>query len=172
MHPILPGLYLASWQQVQAASLTDDTLAEDTEWFIVNCTKNLPMAIQDPTRTLRIAVDDDLSPAALNGMLEALPGTLHIMHDVLHRGGTKVVVHCQAGQQRSPAVIAAYLMRYCNMSLTESVLFIKDRKADAFFWNANFLPTLEAFGAQLRDACPMCQELKNNTDKEIIQIKI
>lgn len=166
MHPILPGLYLASWHQVQMAAIPENT----SEWFVVNCTRDLPMAISDPTRCIRIAVDDDRSHAALSGMLEALPSTLQTIHQVL-RNGIKVIVHCHAGQQRSPTVIAAYLMAYCNMSLTESVLFIKDRKADAFFWNANFLPTLEAFSTQLN---PKNQTLSNKlndmsikSDKEI-----
>jgi protein-tyrosine phosphatase len=132
MHCIFPGLYLASWSQVQQAT---------GQWFVVNCTRDLPMILPDG---LRIAVDDDQSPEALDGLLEALPGTVQTIHETLSRG-QHVVVHCQAGQQRSPAIVAAYLMTYYGMPLAESIAFVRERKADAFFWKANFLSALEAF---------------------------
>lgn len=137
MHCILPGLYLASWSQVQQAT---------GQCYVINCTRDLPMVLPDG---LRIAVDDDLSPEALGSFLEALPDTVQKIHETLSRG-QQVVVHCQAGQQRSPAVVAAYLMAFRDMSLAESMAFVRERKADAFFWKANFLPALEAFEAHLK----------------------
>jgi protein-tyrosine phosphatase len=136
MHGVFPGLYLASWSQVQQAT---------GQWYVVNCTRDLPMVARDG---LRIAVDDDLSPEALGSFLEALPDTVEKIHEQLSRG-QQVVVHCHLGQQRSPAVVAAYLMAYYGMPLAESMAFVRERKADAFFWKANFLPALEAFEAHL-----------------------
>jgi protein-tyrosine phosphatase len=55
-----------------------------------------------------------------------------------------VVVHCRAGQQRSAAVMAAYLMRK-GMGLEQAIKYIKSRKPDAFYWNVNFMPALKIF---------------------------
>ena len=143
MHLIIPNLYISSWNQLEESSIVLD----NDEWFVVNCTKDLPYRISE-SRCIRIPVDDDLTTTSLNEMLQSFPTVLETIHNKLENN-TKIVVHCAAGQQRSPTVVCAYLMAYCNMSLAESILFIKDRKADAFFWKANFLPCLETFARQL-----------------------
>jgi protein-tyrosine phosphatase len=57
--------------------------------------------------------------------------------------GQPVVVHCHAGQQRSAAVMAAYLMWTRKMSLEQSVSYIKLCKPDAFLYGVNFREALE-----------------------------
>ena len=56
---------------------------------------------------------------------------------------TPVVVHCQAGRQRSAAVIAGYLMKYHGYSLENVIEFIRSKKREAFFPEVNFLDTLK-----------------------------
>ena len=143
MHLIIPKLYISSWNHLQESSIVQD----NDEWFIINCTKNLPYLISEH-RCIRIPVDDDLTTTSLQDLLDSFSSVLEIINNKLENN-INVIVHCAAGQQRSPTVVCAYLMAYCNMSLAESILFIKDRKADAFFWKANFLPCLETFARQL-----------------------
>ena len=61
------------------------------------------------------------------------------------REGDEVIVHCWAGQQRSAAVMAAYLMKYAHMSKEHAMRFIRRQKPDAFSWGATFDPALESW---------------------------
>lgn len=52
------------------------------------------------------------------------------INDVI-RNGKKVYVHCRNGHGRSPALVAAYLMRYKGMSLEEAALVIKTKRPES-----------------------------------------
>jgi protein-tyrosine phosphatase len=56
-----------------------------------------------------------------------------------------VIVHCLAGQQRSPTVIAAYLISKKEYKLNDAIEYIREKKKDAFFWQINFIKSLEMF---------------------------
>lgn len=131
MYEIIPNLYLSSYHSVIITSNT----------FIVNCTKNLDMLNDN---NIRISVDDDRSEKAINGMLEMLPSIVQIIDDKLKENKI-VVVHCLAGQQRSPTVIAAYLIAKKEYTLDDAIEYIRSKKKDAFFWTINFKESLERF---------------------------
>lgn len=131
MYEILPNLYLSSYHSVK---VTPDT-------FIVNCTKDLPMLHNN---NARIAVDDDMSHEALHGMLRALPNIVDEIERQLQKQN-RVVVHCLAGQQRSPTVIAAYLVAKCGYTLEDAIRYVRSKKNDAFFWSINFRDSLIQF---------------------------
>jgi protein-tyrosine phosphatase len=57
----------------------------------------------------------------------------------------EVIVHCWAGQQRSAAVVAAYLIRYENMTKDDAMRFVKRHKSDAFASGATFDPALTSW---------------------------
>ena len=132
MYEILPRLFLSNYPDARAKT--------PPRAFVVNCTKDLPF-VSD--YGVRIPVDDDLSDEAMHGLVQSLPSVLQSIDGVLSTGG-KVVVHCRAGQQRSAAVMAAYLMRK-GMGLEQAIKYIKSRKPDAFYWNVNFMPALKIF---------------------------
>lgn len=131
LHPILHNLYLSNFHSAQQET-TSNT-------FIVNCSKDLPMVRE---QGIRIAVDDNGSQQAMHDMFRALPEALEQIHHHLENH-TPVVVHCLAGQQRSPAVIAAYLVRYHGYSLEDAIRYVRAAKPDAFFWTVNFKDALE-----------------------------
>jgi dual specificity MAP kinase phosphatase len=72
-----------------------------------------------------------------------LPSVLESIDGVLKNDG-RVVVHCRAGQQRSAAVMAAYLMRK-GILLDDAIKYIKTKKKDAFLHSVNFMPALKIF---------------------------
>lgn len=135
MYEIIPSLFLANYR--------DASQSTPPGAFVVNCTKDLPMI---STYGVRIAVNDDLSTQSTHVMTAAFPGVIDSIDQVRKAGG-KVVVHCAAGQQRSAAVVAAYLMSK-GISLQEAISYIKSKKQDAFLTGVNFLPSLESFGTR------------------------
>lgn len=132
MFEIIANLYLSAFQAV-------DVSLPNT--FIVNCTKDLPMKSD---RNIRIAVHDDMSKEAIDTMFMALHNVVEQIHEELQKG-RRVIVHCLAGQQRSPTVIAAYLVAKCGYSLPDAIHYIRSKKKDAFFWSINFRDALERF---------------------------
>jgi dual specificity phosphatase 12 len=133
MYEILPGLYLASFNDVERRG------REASEYFIVNCSRDLPML---SSRGVRLAIDD--APAENERMLGFFPRVTQLIRRKL-REGDEVIVHCWAGQQRSAAVMAAYLMKYEHMSKDHAMRVVKSRKSDAFSWGVTFEPALEAW---------------------------
>lgn len=136
MHEIIPNLYLAAYHEVVV----------DSNTFVVNCTKDLPMK---HINGVRISVNDDMSRDALYGMLVALPGIVEEIDTQLKKG-RRVVVHCLAGQQRSPTVIAAYLIGKCSYKLEDAIRYVREKKKDAFFWSINFRDSLEHYVMMMR----------------------
>jgi protein-tyrosine phosphatase len=61
--------------------------------------------------------------------MQLLSGT-SVMHAALS-AGKKVYVHCRNGHGRSPALVAAYLMRYKGMSIDESAKTIKLKRPES-----------------------------------------
>jgi protein-tyrosine phosphatase len=96
MYEIISNLYLSGFYDVKVSP----------DSFIVNCTKDLKMLSENG---IRIAVNDDASPDAIRDMFLALPDIVNII-DTQLKNQQQVIVHCNAGQQRSPTVIAAYLV--------------------------------------------------------------
>jgi predicted protein tyrosine phosphatase len=149
VYEIAPNLYLGDFGAARTAYRDRFPTA-----FVVNATKDLAMLPEDAADGLRIPVDDNGTTAAVLGMLQALPAACDAIAAALAERRA-VIVHCLAGQQRSPAVIAAYLMRERGWSPEEAVRFVRFKKPDAFFWSVNFQQTLELWagaGARARVA--------------------
>lgn len=143
MYEILHKLYLSSFNDALHAATVSRRC-----FFQMNITKDLPMF--QPNH-MRIAIDDDQSSEAFLGFLQGLPEAMKTIDDQLQRGN-EVVVHCKAGQQRSAAIVAAYLLyRDVVPSLNEAVRFIQSRKKDAFFWSVNFRPPLDVWVSSIKE---------------------
>lgn len=135
LYEIVHGLYLASFNDV----IGDKERVESA--YVINCTKDFPMV---HTNSMRLSVNDDLSQESYSIMHANLPNLMLIIDNKL-KNNVPVVVHCAAGQQRSAAVVCAYVMWKTCMKLEEAIGYVKSKKSDAFFWNVNFRPPLEMF---------------------------
>jgi protein-tyrosine phosphatase len=131
MYNIVPRLYLSNFFDAQNVP---------TGWYVINCSKDLPMV---SNYGMRLAINDDLSQDAYRTMHAALPMIIRRIDNIRNSGGD-VLVHCYAGQQRSAAVVAAYLMSK-GMPKDEAIRYIKSRKRDAFLTGVNFDPVLKNF---------------------------
>lgn len=129
-YEIVPNLYLASFED--AKEFTHSNV------FIINCTKDLPM-IHTTGGGTRLYVDDH--PSSEQTMRSMIPVMVrYIENSITH---TSVVVHCFAGQQRSAAVVAAYLMKTKGFTPEQAVDFIKSKKPDAFLGGVHFMDSLK-----------------------------
>ena len=52
---------------------------------------------------------------------------IELIH-LLISNGSCVYIHCDIGISRAPTIVAAYLMKYHDFSLLESIRFIKQRR--------------------------------------------
>jgi len=126
MYEIVKNLYLSSYNDLDQVG----------SFFVVNCTKDLPMF----GRGIRIPIDDRTDEN--NRLYAMLPEAVTHIDRMLDQN-KKVVVHCFAGQQRSAAVVAAWIIhRYPDMTLDHTIKFIKSKKEDAFFDHITFEPAL------------------------------
>ena len=93
---------------------------------------------------MRLSINDDQSKECFDVLLENLPKLMLIIDSRLSNK-QQVVVHCAAGQQRSAAVVCAYVIWKMGIKLEDAIAFVKSKKRDAFFWNVNFRQPLETF---------------------------
>ena len=135
MTEILPNLFLLSWTETQ------NKIIELPNAFIINCTKNLPFLTNN---SIRIEVDDDGNKENIDKMFLAYPSIVEIIQEKLSNN-IPILVHCMAGQQRSPSIITAYLIAKHKVSLEDAIYFIRSKRKSAFFWQVNFRDSLERF---------------------------
>jgi len=126
--------------------LTDAPGAKDCpNYHHVNCTKDLPKYNSSNYDFYRVAANDNGYDGAY--FVKDLPGAVKFIHDKLSRQ-EDVIVHCLAGQQRSCAVIAAFLMAHYEYftrkgsDINEVVSYMRTKKEDAFHKRVNFLGEL------------------------------
>ncbi len=138
MYEIVSRLYLSNYE---------DAKDVPRSMFVVNCSMNLPMTT---TYGMRLPVNDDLRMESMDIMSRSLPVVVDHIHNIISSGG-EVLVHCAAGQQRSAAVVAAYLMTTQGMSIQQAVEYIKTKKPDAFLTGVNFEKSLKEYEAYIRN---------------------
>ncbi len=131
MYEIIPYLYLSNYT---------DAKGVPQDFFVINCTKNLPM-VNSQSGT-RLAVNDDLRKESIDTMTQNLPLMVKYIDDHVSKGHN-VLVHCAAGQQRSAAVVAAYLMKTKGFTVDQAIDFVKSKKPDAFLTGVNFRESLD-----------------------------
>jgi len=107
--------------------------------LIINCTKT------------DVAFPKDCSAVCIRLPIEDIPDEAERLYYLIHHNNIlekiytnvgNVLVHCNAGRQRSCAVVACYLIKYHNMKPDDAISFIKSRRREAFFGSINFWDTI------------------------------
>ena len=124
-------------------NLQSSQLYADKFALIVNCSKDIPFS-KKCRQGIRIPINDD--PSEINTLLNYMKNT-NILEQIHNNIINKkpVLVHCFAGMQRSCAVVACYLIRYYKATPSDTIIFIKSKRKEAFFGGVNFMKTLDLF---------------------------
>ena len=114
--------------------------------MIINCSKDLPFnkKINNHTKKIRLSINDDLTIESNKELYEYLNYITSVMHYYCNNN-KKIFIYCYAGKQRSPSIIAAYLIKYYNFSLNEAINFIKLKNNYSFIPKPNFYNSLNKF---------------------------
>jgi hypothetical protein len=143
-HEIIPRLWLGNY----SAAKDEQFLKEKGIDVVFNCTKDLPFS---PVirRRYRVPVDDNLQADEIRN-LELWSYEIVYKLQSEYKEGHTILVHCAAGMQRSPAVIAMFLIAMADMKSEQAMAFIQMRRPVAFFMNANFGPAIKGFEESLQ----------------------
>jgi hypothetical protein len=130
---IAPYLYLGD-----ANFLEDEYNLPEFE-LVINCCPEIGMRY--PTeyvhKVIQLRFADDPEE---NEKLVSLLQTNQILEQMHHciQHCKPVLVHCAMGMQRSPAVVACYLLQHYNVDFERVVSFIKSKRPEAFLTGYNF----------------------------------
>ena len=137
---IMNNIYLGNFND----SMNNDFINDFN--LIINCSKDLPFNnnINNNIKKIRISINDDLSKQSNIDLYNYLNYITNVMHQYTNNN-KKIFVYCYAGKQRSPSVIAAYLIKYYKFSTYEAINFIKQKKNNTFIPKVNFYNSLNNF---------------------------
>lgn len=127
---VLDGIYIGNHRSASSRSF----LATTGTAGVVNCTANIPnhFAFDESLQYLRVPVHDNLANRDVNKLLTYFPVACEFIHKVRVIEGKPVLVHCQAGKQRSAAVVAAFLIKHHGYKPYDAVQFLLRKKPNVF----------------------------------------
>ncbi|KAG7857363.1 hypothetical protein KL939_003251 [Ogataea angusta] len=152
LYRVLGGIYISSAEPLYEG--LDISMGHGIEHVISVQKQSVPESYtKTPYRHLQIPVDDDETSNiiaffeqtnrficfALYGNPDQIPKTAK-----LAKHKSKILIHCNAGCSRSPAILAAFLMKYYQMSL-KVALYAMRRVKPNVRPNDNFLRQLKLY---------------------------
>ena len=158
---ILPNLYLGSIE----ASRDREFIHSNNISVIVNCSKDIldtyglnllkpiedaPKEVQDwlyknsyYVKYYRIPVDDS---GREKDITEFYKYTLTLLPKIKseYNLGKKILIHCQAGVQRSASFVCAFIMYIHRVNLQNAINYVLEKKPNVFFFGSqnNFINAL------------------------------
>lgn len=144
INEIIPGIFIGNAK----ASQNPLTIQQNKINMVVNCTKDIPFLEWIPYK-IRLAINDDRNPKEIQAFQKEIDKVVGYIYDHVTNGNT-VLVHCRAGIQRSASVVSAFLMKYSEMNIQQSVEFIQTKRKQTFFGGINFYPALSYYYEQLQ----------------------
>ena len=112
--------------------------------LIVNVTVAEAFIKGKKAKRIRLPVNDDPSESSDLHRFLLKTSVLQDIHDAIVND-KDVLVHCQLGMQRSPAVVACYLITYLeDMTPKTAIDFIRAQRAIAFPGGSRFQDAIEA----------------------------
>lgn len=136
---ILPRLWLGN----RNAAHDEGFLQNANIQVVFNCSKDIPFHASI-RRRYRIPVDDNLQEQEIRN-LELWSYEIVVKMLSEYKAGHTLFVHCAAGMQRSPAVIALFLIATQRLTVEQAKEYIQQRRPIAFQPSANFEAAMRGF---------------------------
>ena len=130
---IISGLWIGSKKNAHSTNFLTTKHIE----VVINC-KQMDGAID------RVSGLDNLRENESMKMYKWLPIVTEYLHTQL-KSLKNVLVYCQTGIQRSPTVIASYLIRYGGINVDTAIEVIRTKRIVAFSTGFNFKKVLLQF---------------------------
>ena len=136
MSEIIKNLYLGNYQDAKNMIDVD---------MVINCTSNLEFYAPEAEK-IRIHVEDNGNEEEYKKLYDAIENNILFekMNEMLSQNN-KILCHCMAGQQRSAAVIACFLIWKNDLDIFEAISFVKSKRPIAFFGQVNFMSTIKHY---------------------------
>jgi predicted protein tyrosine phosphatase len=146
-HEIIPRLWLGN----KRAAVNMEWLQTNNINVVMNCSKDLPFADDTDVvrrRTYRIPIDDSLRDVDINYLTTASEEVaLTLLRE--YKSGSRILVHCAAGMQRSAASVAIFLMTLFKWPANKAIEYIQAIRPIAFRPGINFEPSIREFEKRL-----------------------
>lgn len=141
---ILPGLWIGN----QEASQNIKFLKSKKITCIINCTETLPFPEdKNVSLKIRVPVRDNLQKDQIKKLYSILNSTINKIYTNIP--DHNILVHCHAGRQRSATVLAAYLMKFGNLTKKEAIEILRSKRQTVGMPRINFEPALDQFEVDL-----------------------
>lgn len=141
MHPteIFPDLWIGDHTCIDNLIF----LSENKFKCIINCSKDLHFNKNyTHSENIRLVIDDNNLFQNNIDMFNKIEDIIKYIHHYLSQNKS-VLVYCNDGRQRSPTVVAAYIMKYGKVSAKQAVEYIRSKRPDVFEPRVNFYFTLQ-----------------------------
>jgi protein-tyrosine phosphatase len=98
--------------------------------LVINCTPNIKTLSGFQNRNnLRLSIPDsfDCIEKCTSYLTTSCRSIPHLIDEYL-KLGKKVLIHCSAGRNRSPVIVAAFLILKRSFSVSEAIRYLKSRR--------------------------------------------
>lgn len=136
MSEVIKNLFLGNSQDAKDMNNVD---------MVINCTTSLPFYANNALQ-IRILIEDNGNQDEYKKLYDAIEDNLLFEKmDELLKNKKTILCHCMAGQQRSAALIACFIIWKYNMDIYDAIGFVKSQRPIAFFGDINFMPTIKHY---------------------------
>ena len=137
---VLPNIWLTDFKATKNYKFLQSKKIE----LIVNCSKDLEFNNKYNCKCIRLSVSDNLQEEEIDRLYKYFFEIVPIIYEFFCKG-KPILVHCYAGKQRSASVIVAFILKYTNLTLRDSISYLKLKKKNIFTPCNNFIKALEKY---------------------------
>ena len=147
MTEILPNLWLGNYEITKSK----DFINLHKINTIINCTNTFPFPEHFKGKRIRVPVLDNKKPNQIWKMFKYFD----LVHQIINKErarNSNILIHCQAGKQRSVSIVLAYLMSHGKISLNNAYLLLQTKHCNSTgipLNNLNFKWSLEQYSKYL-----------------------